>query len=345
MIADNYHENTDEAVQIARQALPMASRFSLPVNPVNYAVLYEYFSGSNAKLTEAIDRKIEQTSRLTQEFLNGLFQEHLAEHVPEDIQRMRADLRKMLVTTLTTIRQAENDASRFNSSLSGDISQIENMQRSDDLQLLTEQVVRTTRRMQESSRELHNRLHATSEEIETLRRDIVEVRQESLIDPLTKISNRRAFEQKLAELCTESQNSGQPLALLMIDIDHFKGINDRFGHVIGDDVLRYVAKAISQMVRGGDFIARYGGEEFAVMLPNTPLNGAELVGNNIRRNLSSSPLKHQGNGRNIGIITASIGIAIWRKGEEGTHWVGRADSALYQAKNNGRNQVCLATES
>ena len=109
------------------------------------------------------------------------------------------------------------------------------------------------------------------------------MRNESLTDPLTTLSNRKFFDDALATIIAEANARGEPLSLLMADIDHFKSFNDKYGHLTGDQVLRLVALAVKQNVKGRDIAARYGGEEFVIALPNTPLQSAIIVADHIRR--------------------------------------------------------------
>src|SRR6185312_211354 len=118
------------------------------------------------------------------------------------------------------------------------------------------------------------RLQASREEINQLQEDLATVRSESLTDPLTNLANRKHFDAQLVQAIAESEESSEPLSLMMADIDNFKSFNDTWGHLTGDQVLRLVAMSLSQNVKGQDIAARYGGEEFAVILPNTVLRSA-----------------------------------------------------------------------
>lgn len=157
-------------------------------------------------------------------------------------------------------------------------------------------------------------------------------------DALTNLANRRTLDQRLHLEWDRAQRSGEPLALLMIDVDHFKDFNDRHGHQSGDEALRSVAHVIdSNIRRPADLAARYGGEEFAVVLPQTDGNGAGLIAEHIRSAVEHLPLV-------VGDttpITVSIGIATWDKNHRGSleELLLSADRALYEAKRSGRNRI------
>ena len=173
----------------------------------------------------------------------------------------------------------------------------------------------------------------------SLQRNLDEFRRESMLDPLTKIYNRKAFDEGLLRTITEADESGKPLALLLLDIDHFKNFNDTYGHQTGDQVLRLVAMTLKSNIKGRDIVARYGGEEFAAILPTTDLDGATILAENIRKAIQAKELLKRSTNEKLGRITASVGIAVYRPGETPSALIERADRCLYAAKHAGRNCV------
>ena len=133
--------------------------------------------------------------------------------------------------------------------------------------------------------------------------------------------------------------SGEPLSLLMFDIDHFKSFNDSYGHLTGDQVLRLVGMSLKQTIKGQDITARYGGEEFAVVLPNTALRQALTVADHIRRAVMAKELKKKSTGEILGRVTISVGVSMLKPGDDTDSLIERADACLYAAKRNGRNRV------
>jgi len=163
-----------------------------------------------------------------------------------------------------------------------------------------------------------------------------------MMDFLTGTPNRKAFIAALARMMGDTNCIGKGLCLLMIEIDHFKRFNDRFGHMVGDGVLKFVARKLKSLLKGWDFFARLGGEEFVALLPFTELSGAQSAGENIWRFFGKSELKAVHTSDKLGIITVSIGAACFRPGEQPERFIARAGRALYFAKSNGRTR--LATE-
>jgi diguanylate cyclase len=130
-----------------------------------------------------------------------------------------------------------------------------------------------------------------------------------------------------------------------MDIDHFKSINDQHGHLIGDRVLRQLAKVLSSRTRATDTVTRYGGEEFAILLPNTELSDTHFVAEKLCTSMGSLNMRRTDNGARIGTVTASFGVAEWCRSETTYELMARTDKALYEAKNNGRNCIALAQRS
>jgi diguanylate cyclase len=158
-------------------------------------------------------------------------------------------------------------------------------------------------------------------------------------DPLTGLKNRRGFDVILSAQVSASRSANQPLSLILADIDHFKAINDRYGHPAGDDVLRWFSRILSGNVKGRDTVARYGGEEFAVILPATPLENASKVAAHIKAQLEQQVWQKPGAPNTLLRVTASFGVAQLAEGEGTSGLVSRADAKLYEAKSSGRNRV------
>jgi diguanylate cyclase (GGDEF)-like protein len=170
----------------------------------------------------------------------------------------------------------------------------------------------------------------------------------SVTDPLTNLMNRRALERRLDVEITRAKRFGHPLALLMIDVDHFKKYNDRMGHLLGDDALRAVARALKTNTRAVDSVARYGGEEFSVLLPRTSREDAEEVADKLCAAVRDLELKGAAD-QPLGKMSISVGLAVFPlnmppvfEGSAGAALTGRADEALYGAKDQGRDRVVVA---
>lgn len=197
----------------------------------------------------------------------------------------------------------------------------------------------------EREQEVAARLHSLAErvahmeqEAQGFREHLEEQRQKALIDPLTGLPNRAAWSERLEHEIGQWQQHGNTLMLAMLDLDHFKRINDNYGHLAGDKVLKIIASVLRKRLRGTDFIARFGGEEFVLLMPSTvPVNGLKLL-ETLRAAIEACPFHFRGEPVTI---TLSIGLAAFKPGEHSDLVLKRADQALYRAKNAGRNRVEL----
>jgi two-component system cell cycle response regulator len=164
----------------------------------------------------------------------------------------------------------------------------------------------------------------------------------AITDPLTGLHNRRYLESHIGTLAEQAAARGKPLALMILDIDFFKSINDNYGHDAGDDVLREFATRIRKSIRGIDLAARYGGEEFVIVMPETDLHVAGIIAERLRRSIANEPFSIEKGTRRIE-VTISVGISMLeKKNEPVADVLKRADQALYRAKHDGRNRVVVA---
>ena len=199
-----------------------------------------------------------------------------------------------------------------------------------------------TQKMLEQNISLEEQLHKSTQMMEDLQRDLENVRREAMTDGLTGLANRKSFDAEIKRIEALARQEKMGFTLLMVDIDHFKSFNDNFGHQVGDQVLRLVARTLKDGVKGRDFASRYGGEEFAIILPETDVNAGVAVGNSLRKTIATKDVINRSSGEVLGRITMSVGVAEYIVGESIESLIERADSALYTAKHNGRNQVAAA---
>lgn len=177
-------------------------------------------------------------------------------------------------------------------------------------------------------------LQASNNQLESVNQELSEL---ALHDPLTGCANRRGLSQRVDEEMDRATRYGRPLSVAVIDIDHFKNLNDKYGHQAGDQALKHLVQLIQPRLRNTDFLARAGGEEFVILMPETVKEAAEFVLERIREVIASESFYSD---RGIIHMTISIGIACLNSGETGNELIERADVMLYQAKKAGRNQVC-----
>ena len=257
----------------------------------------------------------------------------------DDIQQLQATLGQQVLETisqneefgiilevvLTELRQAE------------DVNEIEDMRWT---------LIREVEKLMKGHNELADKLDSTHHYLQLFESDsrelsdeLTRVRLLSLTDELTGLPNRRAFMRRMEDEVARVQRYGFPLSFVLIDLDHFKSVNDEYGHAAGDEVLRVYSKNILSIFRHHDMVARYGGEEFAVLLPNTDSDGAVRALNKVRRRAGET--RWQTNGTASDVPTFSAGASLYKPGESVSAFIERADKALYRAKRLGRHRIEL----
>lgn len=202
-------------------------------------------------------------------------------------------------------------------------------------------LVSENKKVQNEVNELNGRLLQSQQQIDKLRISLSDSHRLGMLDAVTSLKNRHWLEIHLPKEVSAAIVAREPLSIIMADVDHFKRINDSFGHAVGDEILRRFAELLSKNIKGRDTAARYGGEEFIVVLPQTRLSGAKNLGEQIRSELESKKWMHHRTGQPIGKVTASFGIAELRQGEDCDDFLDRVDSKLYEAKAAGRNCVIV----
>ncbi len=336
----SYSYSFEESLKLAEAAFAHMARNRVAANPDNFEVWFTYAAGTNDELTASVDEALAKGDRVTsmdmQNFSDTLAEDDsYADAVNEMGQRMSATMKQMS----KSLEDAGKNTTEYGETLSGVSDQLDKATDPAAMQAMIEELVTATQSMEERSRELESRLAESTDEVNSLRTNLKTIRTESLTDQLTGIANRRAFDENLLSSQGTSLTDGTPMSLLIGDIDKFKIFNDTFGHQTGDQVLKLVAHCLTQTVKGKDMAARYGGEEFAVILPNTELAKALVVGEQIRSLVESKKVVKRSTGESLGTITLSLGVAEFRPGETLPELVERADSCLYAAKNAGRNRV------
>ena len=199
-------------------------------------------------------------------------------------------------------------------------------------------------RLQDRYEDLIGKVEEMEQETRKVKAHMEEERLRARTDPLTGLPNRAAYDEHIEQEYERWSRYRTAFAVVVADLDLFKKVNDSFGHLAGDKVLRLVAKVITKNIRVTDFVARYGGEEFVILVPNAKLSEAAKLADQIRQVISKKSIKNKNTGQDFGKITMSFGIAEFSNNEIQESIIQRADAALYLAKENGRNRVQLETD-
>lgn len=342
----DYIHTKDKALYIGQKTLEKLEDLKLPLLPGFYELWYTHFCKDKPELSNAIQRISENANNsFTFETCVDLYKtfidrtEHI-EHVQEAGQQIRGTLQDVNLL----VSDVKQTTTQYNASLENLSHKLDDTQcPPDDLKTAVESVAHDTRTVLEHNHNLENQLILHTQIMADLQRDLDIFKQEALTDGLTTIANRKAFETELRKILgfTES-NDQDTFSLILMDIDHFKNFNDTFGHLVGDQVLKLVAKTLLKGIKGQDFVARYGGEEFAILLPSTNQHAALQVANNLRKAVAKKQVVNRTTNEKLGRITLSAGVTEFFSGDTQNDLIQRADKALYEAKTQGRNTACTA---
>lgn len=327
-----------KASEYLRLALSLLSKYQIPPSPLNFRIGYDYVAGKSEQLKTTLDEVIEQTEGRPAENLWGMYQRFF-EKDEKALVQMRQELRHLLVNIQDEFTHSGGDLSSYTKNLNHFAKILDTSASSETMSIEVQKIISNTHSMQKSQERLAAQMSNIMLEVESLRKELEQVKEESLTDSLTGILNRKAFDATLEQAIQKAYEEKSPFCLLMLDIDHFKKFNDTFGHLIGDKVLRLVAAILKHSLKGKDIAARYGGEEFALILPQTALKDALIVAEQVRKAISSGELKGRDNSQDYGRVTVSVGVAQFHINEHPENLIQRADQALYFAKEQGRNRV------
>lgn len=326
---------------IAKSAIAHMSACGVPATPENFELFYAHASGETPAVSQVMAPLIAAGAQFTPEMLADLRLRCLSSvRTARAMDAFGSGMHEVIGNVLGRLEVAGRQASDYQNALSAASGELDAEDRSPDaLRKLVGDLLAATQQMEKRARTLESELQRSSAQVRDLRAKLDNVRKESLIDPLTGIANRKAFDEAARQVMVERAQTGEPVTLLLCDIDHFKTFNDSWGHQTGDQVLRLVANCLSENVKGRDTAARYGGEEFAVLLRGASIADATCVAEQLRQTVETKKLVKKSTGDVLGSITISIGVAEFSTGETVESVFRRADACLYGAKQHGRNLV------
>jgi len=337
-MTDSRMQHLTESFERADATLAWIKDREVTATPENYRLGYEYLINDSSPIGHQVAR-LEQRGEPLDQSLQKLYRQFFDSDNDERLSEFREALHGVVQQALSATSGTSAELAHYADHLSSSSAQLD--QQTDDIALVRTVVnglISETQRMDSAVKHLESDLSSATSQIDQLKQQYDQIRDEIFADPLTNVLNRRGLDSSLARTLNDNQCAG-PHALLMVDLDNFKPLNDRYGHVVGDQVLCFIAKTLKNAVRGSDAVGRYGGDEFAVLLPDTPLEGGISVAENIVSALRKSQLKRRSTGELLGKITASIGVATSQPGDTPEMLFERADKALYRAKHAGKDKV------
>lgn len=327
-----YHQTPVETKTILEQIVETLSRHNLPINPVNFSVLYQFFSNINSALIEHLEDKA-QTDQWDEYVLEFAY-----EHFVKEPRHFSSENFSQLTNTVTSMNDASKQAQSSVNLLDEQLAHA-NQHEQCESSTLTQFSV-SVEKIKADQAQLCAFVEQAQKQTKKIQAELEQAKLEALTDNLTGLKNRKGLDNFFIENVKEKATT--TLAALVVDIDHFKSFNDNFGHLVGDLILRRLARMIATITDDLGEVFRFGGEEFVVLLPNADRPTAATLAESIRMQISKVRFRHTRTNEALPKITVSLGVTSYQKSDDLSSLLERADQALYQAKREGRNKVSIA---
>lgn len=309
----------------------------LPVNPMHFTVMYEYLAqldpAFSKKVAQAIDDKTYDNNTA-----ETLFFELVSQLVYQKIPAREIEL--MLSDLIGNLENWSSNTENNHTTITSEITLLLQQALPSAIKAsLEEKILPSYQEVISETQQLERQVNEAINEVQSLEKALQEARSLAKLDELTQLPNRRRYNEVMQQALEQAHSQKKPLSLIVLDLDYFKVINDDFGHLVGDSVLRYLARLLQTETKGKDLVARIGGEEFAILLEDTHFEDSFKIAEKIRAKIDKSRLTVKNQKKPLR-ITASFGIASLDKTDTPETLFERADKALYKAKHSGRNCVC-----
>lgn len=342
---DSSAQNAASA-EMAHETIDLMTQYGVLTTAPNYEVWLTHRLGANPALSREIEGHIVRGEAFSEALNDELFEKFFS-HTRLSQQMMETGecIARELAQVLEALKSGGDMSSSYADKLQEAASSFENSLDAAHLRQVVSGLAAATRDMVRRSNDLNHQMQNSALQVATLQTNLQSAEAEARQDGLTGLANRRTFDVVLRRQTALAQQAHGMLTLIMCDIDHFKTFNDRWGHPVGDQVLRFIAQTLKERVPGAALAARYGGEEFGIVLPNVSLQDAHAIGEAVRIAVRSKKLVRRSTQEQIGVVTISMGIAAYLQGEKPSALLARADSCLYAAKRAGRDQIVLDTDA
>ncbi len=328
-----------ESLKNLKKVIPLMGKYSVPVTPINYAVWYTYVTESNSEVTKRLNKAINESKLIAQTETQNIYNDCIEQKHTIDSEKVRRHLEAMLLEIASNFEDTINNTQDFSKIIDEHLNRFERQGDPNltmkEAMLLIQKLITESDLIKKTTKTFITQLEKTRQQITTLQNELHKARSEAIHDALTGLFNRRAFELESAELNEQKM----PYSIVMFDIDHFKNVNDSYGHSFGDLVVKAVAQTALKTFPKSCHVYRLGGDEFVVILKNTTIGPAVRLANSCRQNTMRINIRTIHNNEVVSSIRTSFGVAQWNGRTSFAETLERADQMLYKAKAQGRNRV------
>jgi diguanylate cyclase len=330
-----------EPYRIGSTAVQEMAKMDIPPMPPFYQVWFAYLEKKNYDLSLEIEKRVSSQKPVDEYFLKDMHEKYF--QVTQSVKRVEhfaVDMLQETNTLKTLAATFGSSAKEFRDDLSGLSQKVDKTtDRDPEAEEILSSLVGAAHKAIEQNSKLEENLARAIEQISSLQESIGKIVSDANTDPLTKLYNRRYFDTVAPKLLSAMRAEKKPLCFIVADIDHFRQFNDKWGHQIGDQVLKLVAHVLRENVKSQDLFARYGGNEFVLALPNKTLSGAAEFADNVRISIGKRKLVNKTTNDNLGRMTMSFGVVESLNSESPDELIKAADAAMSKAKEQGRDCV------
>lgn len=341
--AEEIKEEIIHSYAVAKRLLPFLAKRGIPASPSNYRIFYDYLLYSNPALNKAVNALLESNAKFHSRLSVSLYELFYSNESLDDqlkaLNKAATDFMTVSSSMEQSLENVINQTNHYQKVLSNTSRQVAGLTSADQLQPFLDDLMNETEMALASNGSFSSQINEANRTITALKAELKNQTSLAKVDELTQLHNRRHLNLEWPRLVEECGKKGEVISAVMFDLDFFKRINDTWGHNFGDKVLVVCAKIIKGAAREGDLAIRLGGEEFLLVCPGLNLSQASKVAEKVRISIAQTDITIRGESL---MLTISGGAAQYIEGETLSDLIGRADQALYQAKSQGRNMICLA---
>ncbi|MDY6880147.1 MAG: diguanylate cyclase [Thermodesulfobacteriota bacterium] len=335
----NHRDNHLSVAEVAKQIYALSARHKFPITKQYYAIWFEYLTKRDCELVREMDEIISSGRPFNGKLSDYLYDKYCDHNIEQEGIQALYGVQELIKNIIDEIPKTSAATHSYGTSLEAFSTELGAANHLSQVVGLVKDLISDTKKMAQTTKDLQKKLEEAETRAENLNQQLVKTENDALIDTLTGLHNRKGFDLAIKNFFDQYEREGTEFSLVMMDIDFFKKFNDTYGHQVGDEVLKIVGSTLHKGLKGGDFPARYGGEEFVVILPETNLNDACRVAENIRKNIEAGKRKRVKTGERLSTITVSLGVSQVNANDTPDSLIDRTDKALYFAKNSGRNNV------